>query len=615
MMLKKIGNLLPAGLMDRLQLRAGEAEGFIQLYTVSVFLLIGIASALAFRTLDLWTLARIVLVCTILIGVSSLTFRISKDAGITALITIGLLTAVPLLPGFRYLLYVMGILGWLILIQPGLKLGRADLLPLPIMFASIFGANIHLSFSYQQAISAGLINVDTFFHAAIAAMYGNYGVPSLGLDGLVPVSYHALSHKVFAGIANIGGFETLAAYAYIYFAMGPLLLLFSIAGFAHQVNKNLTFGHALLGASFAVLAVIVIPSFARAALWDSFFVSESYLISLVLLIASLSTLIRWMQNEPNGLYQLGVSLALLVLAGLSKGSVGLLGLCVFGAFGITRFRSIQYWMLLAIAAAPLYLGMFEAANGVKQSDLIYPFDFIRTYSEPPFKITAGLGRLFFFLGVHFLPVWICFTSGLKRYGREYFETTEFQIIFALLAPALAFSGLIGMAGGAAYYFSSIPTVVALCFLTPAIAGRIGAIKLGEVVLIATFSCFAMDAKIFEKTAIKTLPEPVPEYITLPSMIAQLQKIRDTTPKDTAIKVENIDVLVRVVGCGAHWLLPAVMERPIVHGLPADLQRCKQDGIPAGYYGLADYEGKARATTSSNFRVVDVTLSPEPLEAR
>lgn len=615
MMLKKISSLPPAGLMDRLRLRVGGAEGFIQFYAVSVLLLVGIASVLAFRALDAWTLARIVLVCATLIGVSSLTFRISKDAGITALITIGLLIAAPLLPGFRYLLYVMGILGWLVLIQPGLKIDRADLLPLPIMFVSIFGANIHLSFSYQHAISAGLINVDTFFHAAIAAMYGNYGVPSLGLDGLVPVSYHTLSHKIFAGVANIGGFETLAAYAYIYFAMGPLLLLFSIAGFAHQVNKNLKFGHALLGASIAVLAVIVIPSFARAALWDSFFVSESYLISLVLLIASLSTLIRWMQNEPNGVYQLGVSLALLVLAGLSKGSVGLLGLCVFGAFGITRFRSPKYWTLLAIASLSLYLGMFDAANTVKQSDLINPFDFIRTYSEPPFKITAGLGRLLFFLGMHFLPVWICFVSGLRRCGREYFETIEFQIVFALLAPAIAFSGLIGIAGGTAYYFSSIPTVVALCFLAPIIADRVGAIKLGEIVLIATFSCFAMDAKVFEKTALKKLPEPVPEYITLPSMIAQLQKVRDTTPKDTVIKVENIDVLVSVVGCGAHWLLPAVMERPIIHGLPADPQRCKQDGIPAGYYGLADYEGKAGAATSSNFPVVDVTLSPEPLEIK
>jgi hypothetical protein len=611
MLLQKISDLSLTRLIDRSRLCEGGAESSIQLYAASVLILIGVASALAFRTLDLWTLARIALVCSTLIGVYSLIFRISRDAGISVLIAVGLLIGAPLLPGSRYLLCVMGILGWVFLIRPGLRIGRADLLPLPIMLASIFGANIHLSFSYQHAISAGLINVDTFFHAAIAAMYGNYGVTSLGLDGLVPVSYHTLSHKILAGVANIGGVEALAAYAYIYFAMGPLLLLFSIAGFACQVNRNLKFVHALLGASFAVLTVIAIPSFARAALWDSFFVSESYLISLVLFIASLSALIRWMQNESKESSQLVVSLALLVLAGLSKGSAGLLGLCVFGAFGITRFRSVKYWTLLTIATVTLYFGIFDAASGVRQSDLIYPFDFIRTYSEPPFKITAGLGRLFFFLGMHFLPVWICFSSGLRRDGREYFETTEFQVIFALLAPAMALSGLIGMAGGAAYYFSSVPSMIALCFLTPVIASRVGGIKPGEMVLITAFACFAMDAKIYEKTAIKKLPEPLAEFRTLPSMIAQLEKIRETTPKDTAIKVENIDALVSVVGCSAHWLLPAVMERPIIHGLPADPKRCKQDGIPAGYYGLADYEGSAKATTSGNFPVVEMRLNPEP----
>lgn len=605
--LHNLNNLLAVRPIERLFGSSNETEEAVQLYAASVFLLIAVASFLAFHALDIWVLARILLTCSTLVGLYSLFFRISGQQGVTALVMIGALIALPFLPAFRYALYLAGLVGLLVLFHPGLKVGVSSLAVLPITLVAIFGSGLHLNFTYQNSITAGLISVDTFFHAAIAAMYGSYGVPSLGLDGLIPVQYHTLSHKIMSGIAILGGFEVLAAYAYIYFAMGPLLLVFSLAGFARQLDGKLRLSQAMLGTSLLFLAFISIPAFAHAAFWDSFFVSESYLIALVIFVASLSTLVRWIEGGATNVGQLVIALALLLAAGLSKGSVGLLGLCVFGLLGITRFRVLKYWLLLSLAVFLMYLGVIGAVGAVDKGSLIAPFDFIRSFVQPPFKMISGWSKLFFFLSIHFLPVWLCWAMGFKKYGRGYTETLEFEVVFALLVPALTFSMLIGLAGGAAYYFSGLPVVIALCFLVPFVSRRYGEVRFVEIVLLAIFCSFTVETRILNAISMKAAQDLPPHVEGLSAIVTQLQKVRDNLPVDSLVKVENPEVLVGMIGCTTYWFLPAVIQRPMIDGLPVDRDKCKTDGIPDGHYGLSDYASGRRASASDNFKIWSVTL--------
>lgn len=581
-----------------------EPIAIIQLYAASVLLLTAVASFLAVNTIDFIVVAKILATCFTLVGLYSVLFRISGQQGVSALVLIGILTALPLMPYLRYAVYVFGVLGLFTLFRPGLKIGFNDLISLPILFVAIFGAHIYSYFVYQDYLLGNSIHIDTLFHAAIAAMYSNYGIASVGLDGLVPITYHTLSHKIISGSAKIGGFEALAGYSYLYFALAPLLLAFSLAGFACQLNSKLKFTQALLGISLLILAIISIPVFARAALWDSFFVSESYLIALVILIASLSTFIRWIENGAVGLPQLATSLALLILSGLTKGSVGVVGIFVFGLLGITKFRFFRYWFLLAISSALMYFSAIDVATNAKQVSSINLFHFVNTYTKAPFYVTATWSKVIFFLGVHFLPVWACFVIGLRKSGFGYFKTIEFQILFALLVSALFFSLTFELAGGAAYYFSSIPVILSLSFLLSSLFHLLNAINFKHIIVLAIFSSLIMDDAISDKSSMKKLRGNVANIDGLQAIVKQLHAIRDNSPINILVKIENPEELVGKIGCNAYWFLPAVMERPMIDGLP------KNDLCYSGFYGLSNYKANENKMIPKDFKVVRVRLGPQ-----
>lgn len=580
----------------------------IQLYAASVFLLILVASLMAFNAMGLSDFARIMFTSATLIGMFSFFLKISKYYYISVLAVIGCLVGLPFLPYLSYAIYLVGALGWAVLIRHEWKFDKSKLLFLPLLFVAIFGSGMYGNFQYQNSLAitkGGAINFDTLFHAAIAAMYGHYGVASVGLDGLVPITYHTLSHKIFAGVATLSGFEALAVYSYVFFAMGPLLLTFSLAGLACQLNSKLNFHQALLGMALLLLAIVSVPVFSFAALWDSYFISESYLLALVLLLVSLSTFIRWVEGGGVGLFQLAASMSLLILAGLAKNSVGLVGICVFGLLGVTKFRNFRYWLLMSIASALLYLGIIDSATNAKQLIPINPFHFVYTYVGLPFH-PPKLVKLFCFFGLHFITVWACFVIGLRKFGAKYFNSIEFQVLFALLVPALFFSITFEIAGGAAYYFSSIPVIVSLSFLLPSFSSRLNTVRFMHVIGLSLLATLMLYTAIAHKTFLVKFVGYKPDIEVL-QIIKQLHEIRDKSPTNVIVKIENPEFLVSKIGCNAYWFFPAVMERPLIDGLPI---KAPCSGYQKGLYGLSDYNGKEMKLISDGFTVVHVKLGPQ-----
>lgn len=577
-----------------------------QLYVFSALLLIAVASALALNAIDLLIVSKIIVGCFSIIGFYSAVWRVSGRREIAALVMVGALMMLPLIPQLRYAVYFIGLLGIITLFLNDFKICLKNFIFLPVAFASIFGAGLHSNFLYKNSLLEGAKNIDAFFHAAIAAMYKNYGISSIGLDGLIPIKYHTLSHKIISGAATLGGFESLAGYAYLYFALGPLLLIFCLAALARQLNSKLQLTYALLGSSLLILAIVALPIFARVALWDSFFVSESYLLGLVCFLVSLSILLRWIEDGASDLTLLVTSLIFIVLAGLAKGSIGIVGICVFYIFGITRFRYIKYWMLVTIASAALYFALMDAATAAKQLNPISPFNFIKTFINFPFSLSAtSWGKGNFFIFFHFLPIWLCFETGIRKAGYLYFKTNEFQVLVSLVIPALFFSLAFDLAGGAAYYFSSIPVLVSLPFLLSKFPHFVEAIKFRYVILLVLLSTVIMEDSIRRKMFVGSINSRIVPVEGLSPIVRQLQNIRENTTINTLIKIENPEILVEKIGCNAYWFLPALMERPLIDGLPSK-KLCPD--ISDSFYGLSDYKiNDKKPLISKNFKIVPVRL--------
>lgn len=555
----------------------------VQFYALSVFLLVSVASVLAINAMSLGDVTRVMVGCAVPIGTYACLLKGLGRHEVAILVFIGGLVALPFVPYVRYAYYMLSALGWLSLMRRKWEIDKDQLLSLPILFAAILGSSMYSDFQYNSLLNTGEIHLDTLFHSAIAAMYSHYGVASIGLDGLVPIAYHTLSHKIMAGLAMLSGMETLAVYSYLFFAMGPLLLAIGLAVLTCQLRSSLRFAHALLGVALLMLVIRAVPVFGWVAMWDSYFTSESYLVALIIFTASLSTYIRWMGKDSENLSQLVIALLLLVLAGLAKGSVGLIGICVFVFLGITRYRIASYWLLITIAAVGMYFGLNEAAASMRQYAPVDPFDFITSYSRLPFNAPPSV-KAICFLVVHFSPVWLCFGLGLRKSGPIYLKGLEFQVLFAMLLPALFFSLTFKFAGGSAYYFSNIPVVISFAFLIPSFSSWLKAIKYKHVIFIAVFSGLAIHAAILNRSFMREFRENEVDPTSLRLIDQQLRMVRENVSADVLVRIENPELLVNQIGCKAYWFFPAVMERPLAEGLP------NNDLCPDfhGSYGLSEY---------------------------
>ncbi len=81
-----------------------------------------------------------------------------------------------------------------------------------IAVALVMSFTHYSDFLIMEKLWYGDVHQDTLFHAAISAMIKTYGVASTGLQGLVPVHYHILSHQGFAALSILSGVHVLEVY-------------------------------------------------------------------------------------------------------------------------------------------------------------------------------------------------------------------------------------------------------------------------------------------------------------------------------------------------------------------------------------------------------------------
>ena len=172
--------------------------------------------------------------------------------------------------------------------------------------------------------------VDTFFHMSMAQMIKTYNFPSTGLDELPYIPYHYGSHFIFAQISKLLNISVIDIY-HFGFPVIFLPLFFHICFIALHQFKNLNGQTAHFDYFFWILIFVVFIRFFRihreglafqtTLSCSSLLVSESYLVSMIFFIISLSILVVPILKEGDfklSKVNLFLLIYLMILIGFSK---------------------------------------------------------------------------------------------------------------------------------------------------------------------------------------------------------------------------------------------------------------------------------------------------------
>ena len=346
--------------------------------------------------------------------------------------------------------------------------------------ATVLGvADAYTSFNMQWRLHSGAVYQDTLFHASLAAMIKNYGVASDGLNGLMPIQYHTLSHTLFACISSLSGAGVIDVYGVANWVLFAPLLVFSVSALCWMLDKDEQLSLPWIWCVVCLLLVVMPFLFTRWALWDSYFVSESYLVSLGIFVLGMSLLYQqrlvWQHL-----------ILLVVMAGLitnAKASVGLVftGLWFARLLFVRSEQKVVDLVAFLLVAGVAVRVVMASASAVADAEIIEftPFHFL-TYSlwgshidavikavmqqsdVPATSVAlAVLGILSFFIA-HFLLSWIAAAHMMIKNG--WLAIVNVPAAIYIAASALAGAGILfvfAIPGGSAYYFSNVSFFVAL----------------------------------------------------------------------------------------------------------------------------------------------------------
>lgn len=328
---------------------------------------------------------------------------------------------------------------------------------------------------------------DTVFHASVAAMIKTYGVVSTGLHGLVPIDYHVLSHRLVAGLSSLSGVPVLEVYGIVPIVfLGPWLL-FCCAWAAGRIGGSAAEPLRAWMAVCALLLVLALLPLERWAVWDSYFVSESYTLALGLLVLALPAL----ASERPGAVPLAAAAVFIVAAGASKGSVGVLGLALLWVRALDwAIKGDRRAVVAALAASIAFtLVMGRAAQTALATWISFkPFAYAQVHSvgresirdavetlmrgQSPALPVLGVAAaaLAGYLAANFLVSWAVI---IRRWAIDGVRgLTAPDAGFSVIAVAIAGGTLLFAISGGNYYFVNPAMFVSLPFLAAAAAGAV-----------------------------------------------------------------------------------------------------------------------------------------------
>lgn len=558
----------------------------------SLFLLITVVSAP--QSPHVFLLFKTLLLCLGFSSISSFVYRrmgvlgISVFAAVISIIALGLTPVVGVFVFWGLVISCAG--AELRYFVKNVSMDRVILvgvaaLALSAVLLTCFGLGEYSQINNEAKLLKSHLHIDTLYHTAIAAMIKNYHVVSHGLHGLGDLEYHFGSHLFFAAVSNLGLMSAFEAYNYLYILLIVSLLGIMIIGVGEELLPSRTdrdFYNKLAAYMFLFLGTGVLAGgslLSRFALWPSFFQSESYTLSVVLLLSLFSVLLA-------GRISVGIRLPLiLVLVGLmslSKISTGFCALALLGAWALFSNEKLwsKAWRLrwgILFLSALVFLFLFQYINPGMSDAKIDPMQFIRSYVDfhGPFWLTVVL-----FILLHFIfPI-----LALVFYASSYFGKSMTMVVPAWYMVGIFLSLLIGIfvlfmlsvMGGSGFYFANVSMFMALPVLLciPQAAGGVYQ-KFSKVFLafaIILFLIYAPGTLLSgAKSFLVEVKQELPDT-TLGHYIRNLHVIRDDpTSVNSVVYIPRTETgYWKSMFCrGTGYLIPAISQRPALYAWPSN----------------------------------------------
>ena len=228
----------------------------------------------------------------------------------------------------------------------------------------------------------GLLNHDTRFHTAVTFLIQNFGTPSLGVDGMLPLKYHVGSHVWFAAFGLLAGVEPLWSYTacVLLLTVPGLVVALIFSGMAIDLGENPVAHYLIMGLALLLLS--------DAIGWNSYYISETYTFGLIGLLLSLPLLMMLTKKDvPVAWCCIGFATAMLLVPLLMslKISIGVLWGVGVGWIALRRFGIRFPAVLVGIGCLTgLLIGLKFFSPGTSDyvytsGSLIAPFYILRAF--------------------------------------------------------------------------------------------------------------------------------------------------------------------------------------------------------------------------------------------
>lgn len=613
------------------------------LFLVTSTLLLLAESFLSRDTAMTVAAVRLYAVVLLLTGSAALVWRVTRSVEISALfLPAYLVLALWLQTGWLLLPLAVGSIAFAetVDLRGVIKTVRSTefLIASGVAVALVLCVQHYADFLVMEKLWAGDVKQDILFHTSIASMIKTYGVTSTGLHGLVPLHYHVLSHQLFAALSIMSGVHVLEVYGIAQVVFMCPLLIGAAAWCACRLSKSESTPAAVRHWLFvcAVLIALELLPLQRWVWSDSYFLAGSTALSVIYLLLALPVL----AGAGSTLGESAMAGALIMLAGLSKGSTGVIGLAVFwaraiglpGAIGRRRLAAVALLFTVLFA----YL-MYDAAEPAAARTVFNPFFLWTLHGKvyaaelresvtrlmsghlPPVGVFAkSLAAISSYLLVDFFLAWVVIVRRLVAGGRRaVLGHADSLLCLAAVAVGVA-SLMFEIIGG--WEFIHPATFIALPFLAVTCCRRLApaprAVSWAATAAVVVGAAFLVSSSYREKGGIYLKSRESLDLREWKNNVWALLPLRDNDTAGPVVFTRDDAFPDRgdLWSCAqAPFAYPALTERAWVGVIEVN-SKC-----PYAYYGYPAYfTGSPRALVPpvipTNVPIVRVSAPKRPVPA-
>jgi hypothetical protein len=268
--------------------------------------------------------------------------------------------------------------------RDSLKLIISSALVALYLLVVVQNENLVNVFSPEQGL-LGLLNHDTRFHTAITYSIQNFGIPSLMVDGILPLKYHFGSHIWFAALGTLANSQPLWSYTagVLIVAVPVFVMSLLFAGLAFDRGRKSISNYLIIGIGLLIISDCIG--------WNSYYISESYtfaLIAMFLIFPLMSTLAENEESTVAQCIKYLLCITFIVILASLKVSVGILWAVFLSWVTLRRFgfMSVRTFGIIALIAIVFLfsLRMFSPSSAdyvYTNGSMFMPFYFIRLFPE------------------------------------------------------------------------------------------------------------------------------------------------------------------------------------------------------------------------------------------